>query len=273
MYLEYDGLNNETETVMTLKDVGKTDVLQFGEVSAGHTQSMLFRDERNPERGQVMVIAVPFRKGSHICKTIDQAIDMVKWLQNMHDKGYVHGDIRAFNLVFSRTRSVPIDFDFGGQEGEVRFPRGYQTLLDDGNRTGCEAGNLIARKHDCKALNHVLTSLHEFDYGEDWKMQNPELFKECAVAQLDVGESETMEQLHSALEALKGLYPKLKMKPSEDYAFILDEKAPKQFPKVQKGPRPSSTAGAAQVTAFGTQESPDKENVVNPYETQQTGVV
>ena len=180
---------------------------------------MLFRDESNPKRGQVKVIAVPFLEGSHICTTTDQAIGMVKWLKNMHGKGYVHGDIRAFNLVFSRTRSVPIDFDFGGQEGEVRFPRGYQTLLDDGNRTGCEAGNLIARKHDFKALKHVLTHLHEFDYDEDWEEKNPKLYQDIGNARLKILDSKTMKQLDSALGALKKVYPNLKMKPSEYYDF------------------------------------------------------
>ena len=270
MYLEYDGLKNETETVMTLKDADGTNVVSFGKVSAGETQSMLFRDVINPKRGQVKVIAVPFLEGSHICKTIDQAIDMVKWLQHMHKKDYVHGDIRAFNLVFSPTRSVPIDFDFGGKVKEVRFPRGYNIDPFDGMRPGCEGGDPIKTVDDFRALKHVLTNLHKFDYDKDWKMQNPELYKECAVAQLDVGESETMEQLHSAFEALKGLYPlELKMKPSEDYVINLEKNSRNIFPKVEKGPGPSSTTG---VTAFGMQESPEQK-VKNPYETQQTGVV
>ena len=57
-----------------------------------------------------------------------------KLVQGFHEQGLVHGDLRLPNFLFTRsspTKVFLIDFDWGGKEGEVYFPRGK---LADGLR-------------------------------------------------------------------------------------------------------------------------------------------
>ena len=76
--------------------------------------------------GQVQVIAVPYIPGNHVCKSPDQALLLVSFMKLLHESGNVHGDIRAFNIVFGENNSnvaALIDFDFGGRENTVKYPR------------------------------------------------------------------------------------------------------------------------------------------------------
>ena len=94
---------------------------------------------------QLLVIATPFRKGRHLAKRPKDFLPIINHLETLHDKGYVHGDIRAFNVVFPEEKcgsGYLIDFDFSGKPGEVVYPKGYSSLLPDGDREG-EGGEKI----------------------------------------------------------------------------------------------------------------------------------
>ena len=52
-----------------------------------------------------LCLSTPFSKGSHVCRNIGQAIQIVEWLKALHAEEFVHGDIRGLNLVF-RTLEV-----------------------------------------------------------------------------------------------------------------------------------------------------------------------
>ena len=77
--------------------------------------------------------------------TIHKAVDV------LHDRGFVHGDVRNFNMVHTEEngarRVLLLDFDWSGKLGEVRYPGGI-------NRTtiprpaGVEGGKLIEKEHD-----------------------------------------------------------------------------------------------------------------------------
>ena len=124
-----------------------------------YAQPTLFREDRL--RGKVEVIAVPFVDGGHICKNVEQALMIVRSLKELHDAGFVHGDIRGLNVVFSRDSSAQfIDYDFGGKRGEVNYPPGYKCCLLDGYRVSAEEEKPIEVAHDVKALVFVLTNIH-----------------------------------------------------------------------------------------------------------------
>jgi serine/threonine protein kinase len=117
--------------------------------------------------GQLQIIETPFEEGVHVCTSAFQAISLIQELKSLHQKGFSHGDIRAYNCVFSDTGSGShlIDFDFGGRAGKVTYPEGYHTLLADGKRipeTVLEdEGRAIQKWHDVYALVKLLLELHK----------------------------------------------------------------------------------------------------------------
>jgi hypothetical protein len=107
---------------------------------------------------------------------------IIKHLKELHKQDYVHGDIRAYNMVLKyEARSAEsdqvegahrddsrdenkgwlIDFDYGGKHGEVEYPKGYRHLLDDGKRPG-KVGNKITIMDDWKSLIGLIFHTHIF---------------------------------------------------------------------------------------------------------------
>jgi hypothetical protein len=113
-------------------------------------------------QGELVVISIPFVKGNHFASTIEDFIPVVRALKRMHEEGYVHGDIRCFNIVFGKGL---IDFDFGGRIESIKYPPGYQDCLGDGRRLG-RAGQNIVKWHDWHALIDVIFRLHDLQYPE-----------------------------------------------------------------------------------------------------------
>jgi serine/threonine protein kinase len=115
-------------------------------------------------QGQLQVIETPFEDGDHVCTSPSQAMSLIQELKSLHEKGFSHGDIRAYNCVFSDEGSHLIDFDFGGKAGEVTYPEGYQTHLNDGKRipdTVLAEDTAIEKWHDVYALVKLFLELHK----------------------------------------------------------------------------------------------------------------
>jgi hypothetical protein len=110
-------------------------------------------------RGQLLVISTPYLTGKHYATSPLQLLALVFELEQLHREGYVHGDIRGFNVVFQEGatdrfhptfdrqgeainfdwqgfRGHLIDYDFAGMKGvdTTTYPTGYQTTLEDGFR-------------------------------------------------------------------------------------------------------------------------------------------
>ena len=114
---------------------------------------------------QLLVIATPFRKGLHFAKFPTDFLPIIAHLQKLHKAGYVHGDIRAYNTVFSEQKGGPgflIDFDFSGKKGNAFYPKGYNPLLPDGYRRG-EGGKEIKVWEDWSAFGKLTFQVHQFD--------------------------------------------------------------------------------------------------------------
>jgi hypothetical protein len=110
--------------------------------------------------GKFKIIATPYLDGRHYANKPDELWVMTKRLQRMHEKDYVHADIRCFNLVFQGPDSRPIDLDFGGKVDEERkYPGGYVSGLGDGIRLG-EGGKPITKLDDCFAWQQVVFVFH-----------------------------------------------------------------------------------------------------------------
>jgi hypothetical protein len=170
LYKNYCHLRSQTMEVLRVEDEGIGEIQEFGlgfngQCTDGKKNSTPFCDAKVDRKGAVDVIAVPFHEGSHVCTNIDQAIAVAKDLKRLHDAGFVHGDIRAMNIVFSSSNpeeSCLIDFDFGGEDGKNVYPDGYQFLLVDGHRLG-SYGDPIEKLSDVYALWYVLYRCHQLD--------------------------------------------------------------------------------------------------------------
>jgi hypothetical protein len=88
-------------------------------------------------------------------------IPIINHLLHLHEQGFVHGDIRAFNMVFDGMDGKLIDFDLSGKVGETLYPLGYKTELPDSYRCGVEQ-QLIEPHHDWYALGKVIFIFHDF---------------------------------------------------------------------------------------------------------------
>lgn len=113
-------------------------------------------NENGQLEGELVVISIPYVDGEHFASNVGDFIPIVEFLQRLHDNGFVHGDIRCFNIIFGKCL---IDFDYGGVEGSVRYPKGYVKELRDGSRIG-EEEEVITTWHDWYALLQVILEFH-----------------------------------------------------------------------------------------------------------------
>ena len=207
-------------------------VLQFGEIQE-LTSSWLW-----DYRGQLLVIATPFHDGVHYATLPGHFIPIIEHLEQMHQNGFVHGDIRAFNMVLEYKNEDPkqeteesthlgwlIDFDFGGYVGtelkgesnlqqscgylKPKYPSGYVHNLDDGFRLG-RAGDAITKSHDWYAVGHIIFVLHELVHPE-YDVINICLSKlPFNDEQRRIEENETrLSRLQKMFSAVNGDYSKL----------------------------------------------------------------
>ena len=130
-------------------------------------------------QGKVLVISTPYLDGVHYAMRSHHFLPIIDHLEHLHSHGFVHGDIRAYNMILQYDTSTTspksdqggassksckgwlIDFDLGGKQGVVSHPKGYEGLLNDGHRPGRE-GNRITIMDDWKALIGLIFHTHVF---------------------------------------------------------------------------------------------------------------
>ena len=162
---------------------------------------------------QLLVIATPFRKGRHFAKRPNEFLPIIEHLEALHRAGYVHGDIRAHNTVFSEGGTgFLIDFDNSGKAGEVVYPKGYNPLLPDGDRRG-KGGEKIKVWQDWYALGRLFFDVHKIEppsvdvpmgFGNGNELKS--LFTDCKRYWLDV-QDDVVEQ--NKVAELKNVLQKL----------------------------------------------------------------
>ena len=88
--------------------------------------------------------------------------DIGNLVGRFNEKGWVHGDLRPANFVFTRTSGPPrmllVDFDWGGKHDEVEFP---DLPLNDELRVKNDqlCGRRITKQHDQDCLGRVFAWL------------------------------------------------------------------------------------------------------------------
>lgn len=136
-------------------------------------------------QGKLQIISTPYRPGLHYAARPHHFLPIIDQLVHLHSQGLVHGDIRAMNMVllyYDRPRSESdevvvgihdsddsgndckgwlIDFDYGGQQGVVLYPKGYRDFIHDGERFGRD-GQKITILDDWQSLTSLLFRTHSF---------------------------------------------------------------------------------------------------------------
>ena len=83
---------------------------------------------------------------------------VLKCLEKLHDSGYVHGDVRIENIVFTSDGSFLIDFDLARKENlQSCYPIGYSTTFDV-RHPSAKPHRLLNKEHDVYSIKKVICS-------------------------------------------------------------------------------------------------------------------
>ncbi|GLB38821.1 hypothetical protein LshimejAT787_0506860 [Lyophyllum shimeji] len=83
-------------------------------------------------------------------------------LTQLHNAGFVHGDIRDINLMVSKGGEAKfrlVDFDWAGRAGEVRYPMNVHAGDDLWRPDGAYDGELITTQHDLEMFGRIIRDM------------------------------------------------------------------------------------------------------------------
>jgi hypothetical protein len=172
------------------------------------------------------IIALPYKKGAHVATKPTHFIPVIDQLKELHAAGFVHGDIRAFNTVFSDQAGQGglIDFDFSGIPGHA-YPQGYVQHLPDGRRQGNGKGRGIHDKlrywHDWFALGQLIFFLYILSPpNDDFETHSSVNGRVSAMKKelTKLGDESSEDNIARCIEKLKGLLRDL-----EDQGWTIEE--------------------------------------------------
>jgi hypothetical protein len=116
--------------------------------------------------GQFVAIVVPYRHGVHYATNLKDFKPVLRHLRRLHALGFVHGDVRGFNMAMNNEdEGHLIDLDYGGKVkcnfgNPPRYPEGYNFGLADGDREEQPERNLITMKDDLQAMTNYMCRLY-----------------------------------------------------------------------------------------------------------------
>ncbi|KAF9643344.1 hypothetical protein BDM02DRAFT_3104572 [Thelephora ganbajun] len=76
-------------------------------------------------------------------------------IDELHGRGFVFGDLREPNVLFSGGKVYLIDFDWAGKIGEARYPRGLSSRVDWPGEAESLERELIEADHDFIMLSRL----------------------------------------------------------------------------------------------------------------------
>ncbi|KAF9644586.1 hypothetical protein BDM02DRAFT_3102661 [Thelephora ganbajun] len=76
-------------------------------------------------------------------------------IEELHSAGFVFGDLREPNVMFSGGKALLIDFDWAGKVGEARYPRGLSTKVKWPEEVESLERKLIETDHDLFMLDQL----------------------------------------------------------------------------------------------------------------------
>ena len=95
-----------------------------------------------------------YTSGDHEPAGVAQFRGVVQMLAKLHDRGYVHGDVRLQNIVFTKKDSVLIDFDLAKKEGET-YPSGYNCEFEGTHPDTTLHGEML-KSHDIHSVLYLM---------------------------------------------------------------------------------------------------------------------
>ena len=96
-------------------------------------------------------------KGTVNCTSnkLKSFVGVAQVLSEMHCRGFVHGDVRLDNIVFSDDRSHLIDFDFVGWNNETSYHCNYNSHLRE-RHVMAVGGSRMKFEHDRFSLAKII---------------------------------------------------------------------------------------------------------------------
>lgn len=82
---------------------------------------------------------------------------LLEKVAKFHDEGFVHGDLRAHNVLVSESDIKVIDWDFAGRNGEVKYPRDLNRGVDLWRPDEARSLRPIKREHDEAMVQYLLS--------------------------------------------------------------------------------------------------------------------
>ncbi|KAI9511687.1 protein kinase subdomain-containing protein PKL/ccin9 [Russula earlei] len=84
--------------------------------------------------------------------------ELWKLMEDFHDRGFVHGDLREPNILYDGERMILLDFDWGGKVGDAMYPTGLLTNeLTDGRAE--DADSTISKDDDRRVLLNTINTI------------------------------------------------------------------------------------------------------------------
>ncbi|KAG7358086.1 RIO1 family protein [Nitzschia inconspicua] len=161
----------------------------------------------------LLIIAVPYRNGRHYAVSPADFLPIIDQLQVLHEAGFVHGDIRAYNIVFKDDeKGWLIDFDFGGKSDVQTYPKGYKQSLNDGIRIG-EDGKAITKYHDWYALGTLMFTIHSIPEDAQSSENLLMILQRWTLLEADKCTDKNIEALKDFLEQFIGKTITMKLRP------------------------------------------------------------
>ena len=103
--------------------------------------------------GKVKVLIYDYIQGDHNPKSVSQFKGALTTLKLLHESGYVHGDIRLANIIFTDDSSYLIDFDLT-RKVKTRYPIGYSVLGE--RHKGARSGEEMLYEHDRHSMSKIM---------------------------------------------------------------------------------------------------------------------
>jgi len=145
-----------------------------------------------------VLLRYPFLKGASVAKKASEFVPLFEELAKLHEQDVVHGDVRAYNMIFVEgCGGKLIDFDYSGKHGTRPYPPGYWRDLEDTKRhVRAVAGQPMRKEHDCFSLGAVM-AMYRCDHA-GWA----QLVEKLQSSKPDVGAlcGELQELVDSALQ-------------------------------------------------------------------------
>ena len=132
-------------------------LLYCGSVDGKHdTGNPDTKDPFGLYQGFPRMVVMDYIDGTHgealVVKPKDTYSQVKAMVDKLHESGYVFGDLRPPNILFSAGKALLVDFDWAGKHGEAFYPM----ELAEGITKYCEGRDLgvIEKEHDLALLVH-----------------------------------------------------------------------------------------------------------------------